>query len=209
MPKDTTLEVLALAEEAGLKPKVKSVSQLGKLLHVLAYMSSRRKAIQAETEVKINALREQQTASLSLEIEGEQVGFDKHEQALATAIEAYVLKHRDKVFDGDAKTMTFPAGTISIKDKPPWLQFAEGHTKKSIVADAVAENSLLPKVLNWLKRLSLRPWLKLVPDLDTTAIAQAAKSGELTADDLAEWGLFYAGAETVVIKPADYTAATD
>lgn len=198
----------AIAYGYGRKPKIKSNADLGKLLYLLSYMSSRRKSVESETEAQINALRKQQADALSLDVDGEPVGYDQHERALTEAIETYVLKHRDKVFDGQTKTVAFPAGTIALKDKPPWLQFQEGVTKKSIVAEAIEENGLLPKILNWLKRLGLRPWLKLVPDLDTTAITQAAKSGEITADELAEWGVSFEGAETVVIKPADYSAAT-
>jgi len=196
--------VLAL----GKKPKLKSKADLARAVDAWASMASTRQRVDGEFDPKLKALREKKVQALTIDFDGKEIGFDEYEELLKDAIEAYVLEHRADIFEGDCKTAKFAAGTISLKAKAAALQELDGYTRKQILDEIVEEEGLKSKIVVWLKRLKLNRWLKLTPALDVSGITNAARSGELTADELAEYHFSFEAGETVDIKPADYTAAT-
>lgn len=189
------------ATRLGKTPKVKSEADIDVALQELAWLNSRKATVDASAEQSIRLVKSR--AEQELVIEG--VSFADRQELLTIAIKAYALANRDEFVTDKGKSRTFMHGVVGFKDRPAKVQFNEGEDKKSVLAKLT--DGLAVKVEAWLKRLKLRPFVKLSIDLDVAAIGKDAKDQKLTPEQLADVGLSYGAGEDVVIEPAEHLPA--
>lgn len=182
-------------------PTVKSIADIDVALCELAWLRSRKATVEEATEQSIRLLKEK--AEKELIVDG--VKIVDRQSALESAITAFAMANRDQFVTADSKTRKFMHGLVAFKDRPARVSFLEGQDKKSVLARLA--DGLAAKVEAWLKRLKLRPFVKLSIDLDIAAIGKEAKDQKLSTEDLAAVGLQYGAGEDVVIEPAEHLPA--
>lgn len=187
------------SKRLGKEPTVKTLDDVDVALHELAWLNSRKSTVDASAEQRIRLIKDE--AEKELVVEGG-VKFADRQAALTAAIEAYALAHRDQFVSEKSKSRTFMHGIVAFKDRPARVQFNEGEDKKSVLAKLT--DGLAVKIEAWLKRMGLRPFVKLSIDLDIAAIGRDAKDQKLTAEQLADVGLSYGAGEDVIVDPAEH-----
>ncbi len=186
------------ANRLGKKPKIKSVDDVDLALHELSWIASRRETVEGAAEQSITLLKQQTAAKLFIDEDS----FSDREQVLTAAVEQFAQANRN-LFEADgARSRKLTHGVVGFKAKPAKVEFVEGHDSKSVAAKL--SDGLPAKIIAFLKRLDLLPWLRLKVELDIAGIGKACKDGAVTSEQLVEHGMTYVAGETVVIEPAKH-----
>lgn len=179
--------------------EVESPEQLERAVEAIKWLRCATTEVNEALSLQTMPLQKQAEQAKTVQLEGQTYTFAELEAALTEKVDQYVRRNRRTLFDGKAKTLKLQHGEVSLRDTPLAITFKQ---TKAQVATRIAEHfDIVGRIIDYAKRLGCRPWLKLEPVLDVTAIKSAYEVGELTDEDLAEHGLKAETGMAVRVKP--------
>lgn len=194
----------------GTKPTVQNEHDCNLALRELGWMASVRKSAQAECDAVIAQAQDAMQERLA--------GFGDRSKALMAAVEGYCVDHRAELLKPKAKNHKFTHGKIGWRSSREGVGYAEKQDKNSVLALIEERCGLMARMLKFLKTVFIAGTgrhaktvdviLTLKPSIELKRIEQAIKDGEITDEELTEFGFVWVkSTESFFIEPNDYNTA--
>lgn len=153
-------------------------------------------AIKADRQKRIEAIDGLLLKAAQTNVGGKMIPFNERRQELLSFIESYSTLHRTGLLDGDAKSVKLKSGAqLGWRAEPTKLDTDDTPAK---TADLIAEScaGLVKKLRAVLASIKVgrtvrlaSQYLKVSVTLDKTGVKRAYAAEELSADNLAEFGI--------------------
>lgn len=184
----------------GRTPTLESLSHVQDALKLLAWFQSRAATVNTACEQSCRLLRNQAAKELQIDVEGEKLTFAQYCVALEEAIRDFVARNPE--LWAERRTIELPHGTVAIKRQPTRLELETGMTAAQWCTEVKERHGLVSKLIAWLKRQKLWPWVRLSVELNLSEIKRAFSQEEVTRDEVEAMGLRVIDAhDAVVITP--------
>lgn len=207
-------------DRLGAEPEIQSPEDVERALRELGWLQAREAELAGAAQRKIDALRQEAQAKLVVPQGRGEVTFADRRSALESAVRDFVRDNAASLFPGKTKTREFAAGSVSLRQQPQRVAYAEGFTAERVLerigerGKAKVFGGLLAKIVAVLKAIKL--WPGLTADVFVEAKAEIArarildhhKKGLVSDEQLKLLGLAVTRAEDEVrITLSDHVAS--
>jgi phage host-nuclease inhibitor protein Gam len=202
---------MARPDALGAEIAVASLDDADRVLHELSWLANEQARLDALAKQKIDEIKKDFGAKAVVEIDGELVTFEDRVAALTAPLNEWVTANIAEHLPAKKKSLELPHGTLGLRQQPVVAEFGQDETKQSIL-DRIDQttglvthvNGILARNVSTLgKSVQGRDLLKIEVSPATKQMQEAVEAKRLTAEQLAEFGLFLRDAyDEAVVKPA-------
>lgn len=183
----------------GQQPRFGTLDEVQAALNLLSWLASKKALIEAEHKRSIDRMNTAAAQQMRLEVEDVTVSYDEYIVGIESGIREFVQANPEPW--ATKRTVEFPAGTVALRQMPQRIELID-ETPTQFVKRVGEKFGIVEKLIAWLKRQKLWPFVRLKPELNLSEIKAAFARGEIDKAALKRFGLQVVPArDEVVITP--------